>query len=429
MNQHIWILNHYASDTYFDHGGRHYSFAKYLKHFGRMPVIFCCNAVHNGSGYYFQDKSLWHVHLAEEIQVPFVFVKGRSYVGNGLGRVFNLIDFYRNVKSAAKEYAKENGKPDIILASSFHPLTLVAGIQLARYFHVKCICEVRDLFPETFISYGILKANNTITFAFRRLEKWIYEESDAIVFTMAGAYDYVKENRWEKDIPLSKVHFINNGVDLEGFDFNKEHYQIDDSDLQNDSKFNIIYTGSIRFVNNLGKLLDVAKCIQNPNVKFLIWGKGNELSALEQRVADENIGNVIFKGYVDKKYIPYITSCADLNLAHGQNSAIMRFGMSLNKMFDYMAAGKPILTDFSGNYNPTVQCGAGIDLKNPTVENIAKAIDDFSDLDAETYATYCRNARKGAKQYDFKNLTKKLLDILENEALSQRGRNVYMEMI
>ena len=78
-------------------------------------------------------------------------IKARKYQGNGKQRVLNMVDFYRNVKKAAVEFAKKNAKPDIIYASSVHPLALVAGIQLAKKFGVKCICEVRDLWPESIV--------------------------------------------------------------------------------------------------------------------------------------------------------------------------------------------------------------------------------------------------------------------------------------
>lgn len=412
MHRYIWIMNHYAGNMFFDQGGRHYSFAKYLKRFGYEPVIFCCNAIHNGKGVFFQDDSLWHVHMAEEIQVSFVFVRGRPYIGNGFGRVLNMIDFYRNVKVAAKEFAKEYGAPDIIFASSVHPLTLVAGIQLAKYFHVKCICEIRDLWPESIVSYGIAGRNNPMVIAMRRLEKWIYANADSLIFTREGDYDYIKEQRWENAVPKSKAHYLNNGVDLEAFDYNKQNHLVDDVDLKNDEIFKVIYTGAVRHVNQLGKLLDVAKIIKNPRVKFLVWGKGNELPILAKRVQDENISNVEFKGYIDKKFIPYITSCADINLAHNAYTEILRFGISWNKIFDYMAAGKPIVIDAYSKYNPIVQCGAGIEIKNPTPENIAKAIEDVADMDKEMYDRYCCNARKGAKKYDFKNLTQELLKIM-----------------
>ena len=155
MGKNVWIMNHYADSMYFSQGGRHYSFAKYLKRAGYEPVVFCANSKYGPSETWFPEEALWWEHMAEEIGVPWVFVWARNYTGNGKQRVLNMLDFYWNVKKAAKQYAAEYGKPDIVYASSVHPLTLAAGIQLAKRFGVECVCEVRDLWPESIVAYGI----------------------------------------------------------------------------------------------------------------------------------------------------------------------------------------------------------------------------------------------------------------------------------
>ena len=406
-------MNHYAGSMFFDKGGRHYNFAKYLRRAGYEPVIFCANSKHGQQELFFDNQDLWHEHIAEEIATPFVFVKARTYQGNGKQRVLNMIDFYRNVKKTAKQYAKKHGSPDVIYASSVHPLTLVAGIQLAKYFGVKCICEVRDFWPESIVAYS---TRFTRSHPLMRLlyhgEKWIYKKADSLIFTTEGAYDYIVEQGWEKEIPRFKVHYINNGVDLEAFQYNREHFQVDDPDLQDPDIFKVVYTGSIRLVNNLGLLLNAAKQVTDPKVRFLIWGDGDERPMLEQRIWDEGIGNVGFKGKVDKKYIPYIVSKADLNFAHNTPSSLFRFGISFNKIFDYFAAGKPILTDFPCAYNPVIQSNSGVTVENATAAEVARAIEKMAALEEAEYMKFCSNALKAAETYDFKNLTQKLIDII-----------------
>lgn len=413
MKKCIWIMNHYAGGMLFEHGGRHYNFAKYLVREGYEPVVFCANSKHNATGHYFENNALWHEHEAEDIGVPFVFIRARAYIGNGKQRVLNMIDFYRNVKKTAKEYAKKHGKPDVIYASSVHPLTLVAGIQVARKFGVKCICEVRDLWPESIVAYGIAGSKNPAVIALRWLEKWFYKNADAVIFTGEGGYDYIVEQHWGKDVPREKVHYLNNGVDLEAFNYNRENFCVEDPDLDDPDIFKVVYTGSVRKINNLSLLLDAAKEVTDQRVKFLIWGDGDEREALEQRVLRERISNVVFKGRVDKTYVPYIVSCADLNFAHNTPSPLFRFGISFNKIFDYLAAGKPILSDFPCPYNPAVQCGAGWSVDEPTPENVARTIERLVALESKEYEAMCRCAVAGAKEYDFKNLTKKLIDVIE----------------
>lgn len=247
-----------------------------------------------------------------------------------------------------------------------------------------------------------------------RGEKWIYRKADALVFTMEAAYDYIVERGWEKDITRSKVYYINNGVDLEQFDYNKEHFRVDDPDLDDPNTFKVVYTGSIRKVNNLGLLLDAAKCVNNPRVKFLIWGDGDERETLERRVRDEGLSNVVFKGKVEKKYIPSIVSRANLNFAHNSFTYLFNYGISFNKLFDYFAAGQPILCDFPCRYNPAIIYGAGIEVRDTQPQEIAAVIGQLSELPAEQRRLMGANARRAAEDYDFKRLTDKLIAVIES---------------
>ena len=403
----IWLINHYAVPEKYYPLIRTTNFAKYLMRFGHDVTIFAASSVHNSTVKLIQDGELFREEWVNEIH--YVYVRCSSYSGIGIGRIRNMFEFAFRLDRVCRNFPK----PDAVLASSATPLACKAGLRIAKNYNAKAVAEVVDLWPESFVAYEFISKFNPLLIPMYLFEKKMYEYADEMIFSFEGGYDYIEERGWAQDIPRNKVHYINNGVDLEIFDYNREHYQIDDDDLENDKVFKVVYTGSIRRVNNLGKLLDVAKIIQNPKIRFLIWGKGDEQSSLEQRLKNENIRNVVFKGYVDKKYIPYITSCANLNIMHGFGTPIMRFGLSANKIFDYLAAGKPILAVFPCKYNPVVQCDAGVELQHSSIENIAKAVEKFADMDEETYNRYCRNARKGAEKYDFKNLTQELLKIME----------------
>ena len=81
MKKNVWIMNHYAGSMFFDKGGRHYNFAKYLRRAGYEPVIFCANSMHGNQEAFFDHQDLWHEHMADEINTPFVFVRARLYQG------------------------------------------------------------------------------------------------------------------------------------------------------------------------------------------------------------------------------------------------------------------------------------------------------------------------------------------------------------
>lgn len=412
----IWLINHYAVPIKYWPANRTSYFAKYLLRAGHNVRVIAASTVHNSDINLIEDDVSYREDVVDGI--PYTYIKCHSYKGNGIKRVFNMMEFPMRLDRLYKEFGE---KPDVVLGSSLTPFACVEAIRIARHYRVKSIVEIRDLWPETAVAYGAIKKNSLFLIPLYLLEKKLYQNADELVFLMEGIHDYFAERGWETLIPREKVHYINNGVDLEAFDYNKIHYSIEDEDLEDEAIFKVVYTGSIRFVNNLGKLLDVAKFVKNPRVKFLIWGKGDELPELHQRVMAEKIMNVVFKGYVDKRYIPYITSRADLNLAHNEPSPIIRFGIGLNKMFDYMAAGRPILFDFPTKYNPAIQMRAGIEVGDSSPENIANAIEKIADLDAAAYIQYCKNAREGAVKFDFKYLTKRLLTIMTGDIADEKN--------
>ena len=403
----IWLINHYAVPPQYYPLARPTYFAKHLMGMGHEVTVFAASTVHNSDRNLIEDRRAWVDDYVDGVH--YVYIRCRDYQGNGLSRSVNMCQFAAKLPGVCRHYEK----PDAIVATSMPPMSCAMGIRLARKYGCKGIAEIADLWPESIVAYDIAGPKNPAVRLLRRLEKWIYTRADTVVFTMEGAYDYIREQGWEREVPQSKVRFINNGVDLEVFDENRERYPAQDGDLADPELFKVVYTGSIRRVNNLGKLLDVAKLVRTPNVRFLIWGDGDELEALQQRVRDEGIGNVTFKGRVDKKFIPGIVSRADLNLAHNTASPLFRFGISFNKVFEYLAAGRPILCDFPCPYNPVLQEHAGFSVESGEVGDIAAKIEEISAYPADRLNELGRNARNGAEHYDFKALTEKLSEILQ----------------
>ena len=405
---------HYATSMYFNEGGRHYWFAQNLINQGYEPTIFCSNVRHNADDVISISEGKYRTENNNNI--PFVFVETPEYKGNGLKRIFNMVAFYRNLFPVSKEYAKLKGNPDVILASSVHPLTLVAGIKIAKKFGIPCICEVRDLWPESLVAYGLLKRNSIIAKLLYKGEKWIYKNADSIIMTWEGGRQYIQNQGWDDQIDLNKVKHISNGVIIDSFDKNSQENQIIDLDLADNSYKNIVYAGSIRKVNNLGLLLDSAKIIQkNDDVKirFIIYGSGDEKEMLEKRCIDEGINNVIFKGRVEKKMIPSILKSAYANILHNSSTSLDKYGQSQNKFFEYLASGRCVIQTYTTGFSILEKYKCGISASQQTPGDIAKIILGIctGEKKAEQMG---QNAREAAYDFDFKNLTRRLIDVIEN---------------
>lgn len=405
----IWLINNYTSLPEHGQFTRTFYFGKNLKEMGQKPVVFAGSHPHNTDVQMIEGPEKFRAFQEEPF--PWILVKTAKYGKSRKKQVLTMFQFYRNGKKATKWAAERYGKPDAILGSSAHPLAALLAVRLAKKYHCRSIVEVRDLWPESIVAYGIAGPHNPAVIALRRLEKWLYKNADAVVFTAEGAYDYIVERGWEKEIPRSKVFYVNNGVDLEAFQYNREHFRVEDPDLDDPGTIKIVYTGSIRLVNNISALVDAAKQVRDPRIKFLVWGDGDRLPGLRQRVVDEGIGNVVFKGRVEKKYIPSIVSRADYSYINGADNDIFRFGFSMNKLFDYFAAGKPVVICMRANYNLVERFSCGLACQTP--EQLPALLERLSAVSEEEYAEMCRNARNAAEIYDFKNLTRKLLEALE----------------
>jgi glycosyltransferase involved in cell wall biosynthesis len=414
LKKNIWIWNHYATDMFKNHGGRHYWFSENLIQEGYQPTIFCASTLHNANE---EMDTKGKRFLIEPLnKIPFVFIKTPPYKGNGRERILNMFTFYRNLFPVAKEYASIYGKPDIILASSVHPLTLVAGIQTAKKFGVPCICEIRDLWPETLVAYGSLKKKSLLAKLLYLGEKWIYKKADRLIFTMEGGKDYVLKT-YKNKIDVSKITYINNGTDLEIFNKQKEREIFEDEDLNDENHFKVIYAGSLGEANSPMDIVQAASIIQErgyKRIKFIIFGGGILLNILKKYCLEHNLDNVRFKGRVHKKYIPYILSKSDLNIFTGKQLGLYQYGLSLNKIFDYMASGKPIISNVGCGYDNLGKYQCGSTIKGSDFKELANGIIRFYNMPKEEYDNYRENARMASLDFDFKKLTQSLIDVIES---------------
>lgn len=404
----IWILNHYAVPPELGGGNRHYNFAKNLIVSGYKVKVFAASTIHNTDKNLIKDKTKY---LCREFNnVPFIFLKACDYQGNGRRRIKNMIDYAKGLILVSKNFDKD--KPDVIFASSVHPLTWISGYILSKRYHAKFIAEARDLWPWGLIAINGIKENGIIAKILYKIEKFIYKKSNKFVFTFPGGKDYIQNI----GLDTAKVRYINNGVDIEEFNKNKEEYVFSDEDLDNNEAFKILFTGAIGRTNAIGHIIEAAEIIKKKGIKkirFYIFGSGPEKQKLEKYISDNKIDIIKFKGSVDKKYIPSILSKANLNifsLEHLPN--LFKYGLSPNKMFDYFASGHPIVSNVECGYDMLEKYNCGITVQGGSAESLALGILKFYNMPKEEYSIYCSNALKAVQDFDFKILTEKLEKVI-----------------
>lgn len=400
----VWIVNYYTSPDCSN--PRYLEFAKHFTAKGWDVVTFYADW--NGEN----TAPLFERQVIDGYN--YVKVRAPHYVGNGVSRMKSIWAFAWNIYRHVGEF----DRPDVILHNLHTPFDYPV-VWAAKKVKAKYVAEAWDAWPDVFAHLGLVSYNNPVLKLFYQIEKRIYQNADQVVFTIAGMIQHIKDKGWSTEtggkIDLKKLHYINNGIDLEQFDKDKEAYPRPDADINDRSKLNIVYLGSINRANHVHTLIDAAKLLQDLEYyRFYIYGDGADREELERKVAEEGIKNVIFK----EKRIPlcevaWVVSQATVNIMNYQKG-FGYMGVSSGKMFQYLAAGKPIVCNVNIAYDDVItnnQLGIARDIETP--EAFAQAIRDVAEQPRANYDAMCERVREVAEQFDYKKLAAEEIKVIE----------------
>ena len=414
----MWIINHSSLPPELGGLNRHYYFTKHLSQMGYDIKIITSSAIHNTDINIIGKADRDLVVDKEFGGVVFTYLKTSGYKGNGFRRIVNLLQFPLRL---LRQY-KRLGKPEIIYASSPYPLSALAAIYIAKKLDIPVILEVRDLWPLTIVVLKKISSKNPLIRIMFSLEKWMYKNAERIIFTFEGGKDYIKDKGWSDVIDVKKVMHINNGIDMQEFT-DEANLPVSDADILDPETFKVGYAGSIRLAYGIEQLVDAARMLQksHENIRFYIWGDGNYKDELLAKCEQQQIRNVCFKDRVDRKHIPSLLSKMDVNvilLDPSCDGTLTRYGCSHNKLFDYLASGLPIITNYQSQYNLLTRYNCGIVAEKPNAEGLAKAIVNVFEMTPQEYVRLAGNARNAARFYDYGELSLKLhaivTDVLDN---------------
>ncbi len=380
----IWLINHYALTPQHSGGTRHYDLAKELIKKGHRVTIVAAS-FHYVSNQEMKQYPEGKEMLLETIDgVSFIWIKTRPYKGNGIGRVLNMLDFTKKLHNISTISLTP---PEIIVGSSVHLFAVYGAYRLAQKYRVPFVMEVRDIWPQTLIDLGISKYHPFVLLL-GWLEPFLYRKADAIITLLPKADQHIKKFA----IKAQKIHWISNGVNLTPFEKGSPSHHL------NPSKFNLLYTGTLGLANNLEPLIEAARHLKEiPQIHITLVGSGPKLETLKQQVAD--LDNITFLPPVPKTEIPALLLEADAFFLALKDIPLYRFGMSMNKLFDYMAAAKPIVFATNIEENPVEIAQAGIQTLPDDVDDIVKAIRTLYNATKETQKTMGDNGLRYVSQH------------------------------
>ena len=343
--------------------------------------------------------------------VTYQFVKTGTYNGNGAKRAMTMFRFTGKLWMRAGRLAEEF-KPDAVITSSTYPLDAYAGYRIAKKAGAKFIHEAHDVWPETLIELGGMSRKHPFIRLLDRAEKYAYRKSEKVVSLLPGVLPHLMEQGMQRE---DKFAYIPNGIVLEDWnnttESGEEYTELFDR-LHREGRFVVLYLGGHALSNALDQLLDAAKITKD--VSFILVGKGVEKSRLQKRDEDENIDNIHFLPPVSKKQVPSVLKMADALYIGAAHSPLYRFGVSMNKLYDYMMSGRPVLNGVVASNNEVEEAGCGLSFDSSKPKEIAVAISQMKQMTAKERKALGENGHQWVIEHcDYTKLAEQFLTLMK----------------
>ncbi|GKV57396.1 glycosyltransferase WbuB [Sporosarcina sp. NCCP-2222] len=398
----IWILNHYAISPKSIGGTRHYDLAKELVRRGHTVRIFASSFNHFTK----EETTVYEKGISKEEDfnnVKFTWIKTPSYQ-KSVKRVLNIITFTYRLNKVLANYIKHE-KPDLIIGSSVHPLTPLVGLNKAKKVKSLFYFEERDLWPQTFIDFGMLSEKNILTRLLLKIETYLYKESDRTIFLFDKAHKYA----FTKGLAKGKEVLIPNGYSIQRLNDSIKFKEINEMLSYYKGKKLCLYVGSMGEANHMLPLLELTQTMkQEKEYHFLFVGQGPLKKSLSEYIEHNHLTNVTFIDPVPKEQIPDLLRHADYGMISIKDSPLYKWGFSMNKIYDYLSVGLPVLMysslDSIGNLE---QSNAIINFK--TTEEMKAFLLNPSKIDREAIQKFAM------EHYSWEVLSNKLLEIVEED--------------
>lgn len=347
--------------------------------------------------------------------VSYLWCKTPKYNGNGVGRVINIFAFLFRLLQKTPYFVK-NFKPDAVIASSTYPLDIFPSWLIARLSGARLIYEVHDLWPLSPMEIGGMSKYHPFIMLLQLAENFGYRHADKVVSMLPNALDHMLSHGMKR----SKHVYIPNGIDLNEWEISGEVPQTLLEKINRDKtegRFTLAYLGAHGVANALENLLEAANILGQEKISIYLVGSGPEREKLIALAHAQGLSNVQFIEAVPKTSIPSITGMFDGLYIGLKNQSLFRFGISPNKIMDYMAARKPIISAIKAGNDPVTEadCGFSIEPENPRV--LADAILKLSNThESERIQMGLRGRAFVEKNHDYRELSSRLAKVLAPES-------------
>jgi glycosyltransferase involved in cell wall biosynthesis len=306
------------------------------------------------------------------------------------------------------------------VGSSVHLVAALAGWFVAVLRRVPFVFEVRDLWPQALVDMGALRPTGMVTRLLRGLEKFLYRRARMVISVPPGGVDYIAG----LGIPREKVVHIPNGVARREAAAGPAELVSRIRDLRAQGCVVAGYTGWHGLANRVDVLVEAARLLRDrgrDDIRMVLVGDGPEKAACERLAARYGLPNVLFVPPVPRTEVAGLLESVDITLFALRDTAVFRYGLSCNKLFDYLASGRPMVFAADEERNPVRGAEAGICVPAESPEAVAGALEKLADLGPEGRREMGERGRHYvATHHDMGVLAERFLHAVEPPARAAR---------
>jgi len=409
----IWYVHHYAGGPDVGRFYRPFELAKNWQAKGVKVVVIAAAFHHilNAPG------SRQGLHEIDG--VPYEFLPVPAYKGNGIGRLLNMFAFGIQLRRSTKALVRQHGTPSMIIASSPHPFIFSVTHRLARCFNAISVFEVRDLWPLSLTELLDVSHKHPLVLLMDRAQRYAYQHADAVVSLLPGTLPYMAGRGLDKP---SRWHYIPNGADMlqAAPPAISSNALIQAQQWRKAGKFVLAYPGALGVPNNMLPLVQAVEILRNReenHVAVIIVGRGEQEQQLREFIMQKQLQDrlVIFS-QISKEAVLTLLQHVDAGyLSVHRKPELYRFGISLNKLYDYMRCKLPMIYAIESGNDPVRDCQCGYSVAPDKPEDIAAALLTLAALPVqERQSMGERGYQYGLQHHHYPSLADKYLQILHS---------------
>ncbi|WP_294400976.1 glycosyltransferase family 4 protein [uncultured Clostridium sp.] len=403
----ILLINHYAGSDYHGMEFRPFYMAREWKKKGHNVTVLGADFSHLR-----KNNPVIEKDFQEEVidGITYVWVKTPKYQGNGVGRIKNISTFMwklrMNYKMVADKY-----KPDAVIASSTYPLDIYPAHRIAKRCNAKLCFEIHDLWPLSPMEIGGFSEKNPAIVVLQRAEDFAFRNSDVIVSILPDADKHIKERGFSTD----KFVYVPNGILTE----EKKEAPMESTierlqELKNQGYFLVGYTGNHSPANVLDTMIDAAKKTTDEKVKYVMVGKGNVKNELIEYAKSNNVTNVEFLDPVLKDNMDNVLQLLDIGYIGLKKQNLFNYGVSPNKLFDYMMAALPVIYAVEASNDPVSDCNCGVSIPAENPDAVVDAVMKIKSLSEQEKIKMGQNGKEYVlANHMYEGLADKFLNALK----------------